>query len=318
MGKFIISLDFELHWGGVEKWDIGKKESYFLETRKIIPELLSIFKENDIRATWATVGFLFAKNKSQLLDFSPTLRPTYEQQELSYYSFINNIGDNEESAPCHFAPSLIKKIIDTPGQELASHTFAHYYCNEIGQTVDQFDADLKAAQAISLANFGTSLKSLVFPRNQFNSAYLNVAKKNGIKVIRTNPNVWFWNKDYGKLTPVFRALDTLVPISKSVSFNNPKDIDGIIHLPASRFYRPYKESERTIQKLKLNRIKSEMTYAAKRNLNYHLWWHPHNFGDYPKQNITQLLEIIAHFKMLKTKYNFTSNNMIDFAIEERL
>ena len=27
MGKFIISLDFELHWGGVEKWDVDKKET---------------------------------------------------------------------------------------------------------------------------------------------------------------------------------------------------------------------------------------------------------------------------------------------------
>lgn len=314
-GRFIISLDFELHWGGVEKWNLEEKRLYFLETRNVIPELLEIFARNNIRATWATVGFLFARDKQQLLEFVPSTLPSYKQKELSSYSIVESIGENEKAAPFHFAPSLIQQVIETPGQELASHTFSHYYCNEPGQTVAQFDADLKAAQTISQKNFGVSLKSLVFPRNQFNSAYLDVAKKNGIKVIRTNPDVWFWNKNHGKLAPVFRAIDTLAPISKSVCFDKAEEIDGLVHLAASRFYRPYKESEKKIQRHKLNRIKNEMSYAARENKNYHLWWHPHNFGDYPENNKAQLLEIIEHFKILKDKYNFTSSNMFDFATE---
>ncbi len=271
-GKFIISLDFELHWGGVEKWDLQKKKEYFLDTIKFIPELLEIFKENSVRATWATVGFLFAKDKKQLLDFSPKLTPSYQRKELSYYNIFDSLGDNEVVDPFHFAPSLIQQILSTPGQELASHTFAHYYCNESGQTLEQFDADLKAAQAIAKQNFNTTLMSLVFPRNQFNKSYLDVAKKHGIKVVRSNPHVWFWSRDYGKITPLFRALDTLMPISKSLCFNEPIELDGLMHLPASRFFRPYKKSEEKIQKLKIKRIKSEMSYAAQSNKNYHLWW----------------------------------------------
>jgi peptidoglycan/xylan/chitin deacetylase (PgdA/CDA1 family) len=170
-GKFIISLDFELHWGGAEKWNLEKKRKYFLDTAQFIPELLEIFKENCIRTTWATVGFLFARDKTQLLDFSPKLIPSYEQKELSYYSIFPTLGNNEEIDPFHFASSLIKSIINTPGQELASHTFSHYYCNEPGQTPEQFDADLKSAQAIAKENFGIILQSLVFPRNQLNKDY---------------------------------------------------------------------------------------------------------------------------------------------------
>lgn len=314
-GKLIISLDFELHWGGVENWNLSEKQEYFLDTIKFIPELLEIFKENSIRTTWATVGFLFAKDKKQLLDFSPILTPSYERKELSYYNIFDSLGDNEIVDPFHFAPSLIQQIVSTPGQELASHTFAHYYCNESGQTVEQFDADLKAAQAIAKQNFNITLKSLVFPRNQFNKSYLEVAKKNGIKVVRSNPNVWFWSRNYGKITPLFRALDTLMPISKSMCFNQPIDQDGLMHLPASRFFRTYKKSEERIQKLKLNRIKSEMTYAAKKNLNYHLWWHPHNFGNDVEKNKEQLIEIIKHFKELENSYNFSSANMGDFITE---
>lgn len=311
-GKFIISLDFELHWGGVEKWNLNKKRNYFLDTRKVIPDILDIFQSNTIRVTWATVGFLFAYNKKQLLDFSPKEKPSYKKEELSYYNLFSELGNDEKEDPFHYAPSLIQRIINTSGQELASHTFAHYYCNETGQTIKQFNADLKAAQTIAKKNFNMSLNSLVFPRNQFNEKYLAVAKNNGIKVVRSNPNVWFWNKDHGRMTPVFRAIDTLFPISKSLCFTTPIEKDGIIHLPASRFFRPYKKSEKVIQKLKLNRIKREMTYAAKRNLNYHLWWHPHNFGEDIQANKEQLIEIIQHFKKLEVKYNFTSVNMGDF------
>lgn len=314
-GKFIISLDFELHWGGVEKWNLNKKRDYFLNTRKIIPEFLAVFDENNIRSTWASVGFLFAINKNQLLKFSPKLIPSYIDEELNYYDLFPKIGDNEKDDPFHYGHSLIQKILDTPGQELASHTFTHYYCNEPGQTLEQFDADLKAAQAIAIENFGVSLKSLVFPRNQFNRSYLKVAKINGIKVVRSNPDVWFWNKNYGKLTPLFRAIDTLIPISKSLCFRECVKDEQIIQLPASRFYRPYFKKEKIFQKIKLNRIKREMTYAAKNKLNYHLWWHPHNFGNEVENNMIQLREIIEHFKKLENDYNFYSVNMSDFIKE---
>lgn len=312
-GKLIISLDFELHWGGAEKWDLEKKNSYFQETIKFIPELLKLFDENSIKATWATVGFLFARNKEQLISFSPEKKPTYNRIELSYYNLFSSLGVDEKSDPFHYAPTLIDLIVQTPGQELASHTFAHYYCNEQGQTVAQFDADLKAAQAIAQTNYGVTLKSLVLPRNQFNRSYLEVAHKNGIRVVRSNPDVWFWNNSFGKLTPLLRAMDTLFPISESLSFENIKEVNGVVLLPASRFFRSYKISERKIQQSKINRIKKEMTYAAKYNRNYHLWWHPHNMADDIENNKAQLIELIAHFKFLEEKYNFTSASMIDFA-----
>lgn len=311
-GNFIISLDFELHWGGAEKWDLSNKKDYFLQCRDSIPKVLELFEKNNIRATWATVGFLFAKDKKQLIEFLPNEKPTYLNKSLCYYDYFDQVGDNEYVDPFHFAYQLIKQIIATKGQELSTHTFSHYYCNEPGQTIQQFDADLNAAQSIAKENFGVNLQSLVFPRNQFNKDYTEVAKKYGIKVLRVNPDVWFWNKNYGKLTPFFRALDTLIPISKALSFKTSFVENGIVHLPASRFFRPFKESEKRIQNLKMTRIKNEMKYAAKNGENYHLWWHPHNFGDDVQNNLKQLEEIILYFNELKLKYNFKSANMLDF------
>lgn len=62
-GKLVISLDFELHWGGAEKWNLKEKEDYFKATRELIPDILKLFRDSSVHATWATVGFLFAKDK---------------------------------------------------------------------------------------------------------------------------------------------------------------------------------------------------------------------------------------------------------------
>jgi peptidoglycan/xylan/chitin deacetylase (PgdA/CDA1 family) len=169
-GNLIISLDFELHWGVVELWTVKDRKEYFDTTRKSIPLVLDLFKKNNIHATWATVGFLFAKDKEQIKQFCPEKRPSYINTKLNYYMLIDDdvIGTNEKEDPYHYANSIIKLIIETPNQELATHTFSHYYCNEEGQTVDQFDSDLKSAQSIAKVNFGIELKSLVFTRNQFN------------------------------------------------------------------------------------------------------------------------------------------------------
>ena len=63
--------------------------------------------------------------------------------------------------------------------------------------------------------------------------------------------------------------------------------------------------------LKLKRIKKEMTKAAKAKEFYHLWWHPHNFGDYPAENLRDLEELLVHFDILKNEYGYKSLNMCE-------
>jgi peptidoglycan/xylan/chitin deacetylase (PgdA/CDA1 family) len=312
-GKFIISLDFELHWGGAEIWDIKEKSEYFLTTRKSIPQVLSLFEKFKIHATWATVGFLFAKSKEELINYAPKVKPTYKKEALNYYRLIENneVGENEKDDPFHFAYSLIKLIANTPLQEIGSHTFSHYYCTEEGQTDDQFAADLQSAQDLAMKNLGVELKSLVFPRNQFNRKYIDVAYQKGFRVLRSNPDVWFW-KNTSKFMSLARALDTLLPISSTLTFEEKKnDFQSPLLLPASRFLRPYRTSEKIFQAIKLNRILAEMEYAAKNNRVYHLWWHPHNFGYSLEENILFLETILIHYNVLSKKFGFVSSSMIE-------
>ena len=55
-----------------------------------------------------------------------------------------------------------------------------------------------------------------------------------------------------------------------------------------------------------------MSFAAKHNLVYHLWWHPHNFGYNTAQNFEQLEKILIHYSKLREKYNMDSKTMNEF------
>lgn len=311
-GLFVISLDFELHWGGAEKWDLEERDQYFRNARKAVEQMLLLFSKYNVHVTWATVGLLFARDKHQALEFSPDVEPSYLNSARNYYSILKaGVGENESKDPFHFASSLINKILETPNQELASHTYSHYYCQEEGQTKEQFEEDLRAAQNIAKANFGVELKSLVFPKNQFNSEYLDPVRRQGFKVVRSNPDVWFWKKE-SKLSPLYRAFDTVGPISTTLTFNKrslTKYKDDLLLVPSSRFLRAYSESERIIHHLKKKRIFREMTYAAKNQRIYHLWWHPHNFGNDLAKNLEFLENILQHYVRLRKQYGFQSQTM---------
>jgi peptidoglycan/xylan/chitin deacetylase (PgdA/CDA1 family) len=314
---FTISLDFELHWGGFEKWPIENYRSYFLNTRKIIPEMLRLFQENEVHATWATVGMLFHGTKKSLLRSAPTRIPSYKIPELSAYYFIehNGIGDSEKDDPFHFAESLVGQIIETPHQELGSHTFAHYYCNERGQTLEQFRADLRAAQQ-SAACYERKLTSLVFPRNQFNEEYLRACYQEGFIAVRDNPRDWFWNIQSTQHESTWkrlnRGLDAYLPMGKknTYSLESLQYREGLpVCIPASRLLRPFQPKELFLNDVKISRIKEEMSRAAKNNEVYHLWWHPHNFGSYPKESMEGLKKVIGHFALCRERYGMRSLSM---------
>jgi peptidoglycan/xylan/chitin deacetylase (PgdA/CDA1 family) len=317
VGIFTISLDFELHWGGFEKWDLPLYKQYFLNTRKVIPQMLSLFEDHHVHVTWASVGMLFHESIGTLNSAIPDHKPSYQDQQLSAYRYIQNqgIGKDEQEDPFHYAASLVKDILKTPYQELGSHTFAHYYCNEAGQTVEQFRADLRAAQQ-SAALYGKKLRSLVFPRNQFNEDYLRVCYEEGFVTVRDNPRDWFWNirstQNESMLKRLNRGADAYIPIGKKNTYtlNTIEVRTGLpLCLPASRLLRPYRPSEYFLNTVKVNRIKNELERAAKRGEIYHLWWHPHNFGSFPEQSLDGLKEILKHFDHCRNRYAMESLTM---------
>jgi hypothetical protein len=187
-GALVISLDFELHWGVRDHVRPGSTRYESIPVgRDRVRELTREFVDRGIRATWATVGFLFASTRQELEAVSPTERPGYVRREFDPY--LEPVGADEDEDPSHLAGSLVRFLADSPGQEVASHTFSHFYCLEEGQTEAAFRADLAAAQAIA-TNQGLRLTSLVFPRNQWNPEYDAAVLDAGFTCVRPPQESW--------------------------------------------------------------------------------------------------------------------------------
>ena len=313
-GVFVLSLDFELHWG---VWDVATIAQYgqnILGVQRAIPLILAAFKQYEVKATFATVGFLFAKDKAALWQYLPTRKPNYTVPSFNVYNAeLNGVGNNEQDDPYHYGYTLLQQIVQA-GHEVGTHTFSHYYCLEDGQTAAEFDADLKAAVAIA-AKEGIVLRSIVFPRNQINPTYLPVLKANGITHYRGNPTGWIYRprKHYSEslLVRLCRGIDAYTSLFGHNGFALPIAKDGLVNVPGSRFLKPYQTRLPIVEKLKLRRILNEMTMAAKNKQLYHLWWHPHNFGANVNENMAGLEQILRHYKKLNEEYGFGCSTMGD-------
>jgi len=313
---FVTSLDLELHWGGTEKWPLDQNREYLLNARRVIPKLLQLFADYQIHATWATVGLLFHQDRETLLTHLPSSLPSYHNKRVSPYEYISSagIGRNEDEDPFHYGASLIQNILATPHQEVGSHTFSHYYCNEPGQTVGQFRDDLKAAQKAARL-FGIALRSLVFPRNQLNQEYLSVCWEEGFTVVRSNPKDWFWKigtHRESKWKRLNRGLDAYFPVGEKTSYSIA-ELGGLpntsLCLPASRLLRACSRKEFLLQKLKLMRIIREMKEAAEQGKIYHLWWHPASFANEMDQNLAALERILLAYQTFRERLNMQSKSM---------
>ena len=318
-GSFVISLDFELFWG---VRDLQTKAGYgvnILGVRQAIPAMLRLFADAGLHATWATVGLLFFGNRADLLAGLPTQRPAYTNGNLSNYVALPDLGLDEAADPYYYGQALLAQIGQVPGQEIASHTFSHYYCLEPGQTPADFRADLQAAVAAAERS-GYQVQSLVFPRNQHNAAYLGICQQLGFRSYRGNEAAWMYQKQSEAAQTPWQRAARLLDAYVSVSGPNTYPLAELartqpFNIPASRFLRPWSARLASLEKLRLRRILAAMTHAAQRGELFHLWWHPHNFGVNLPQNMAVLTQIAAHYQQLQARYGFRSQTMAEVAAE---
>lgn len=320
-GKLVVSLDLELMWGVRDLVTTATYGQHISGVHTALPEILRYFEIYKVKGTFAAVGFLFFQSKQELLGGLPMMNPQYNDCNLSPYgNYIDTmVGTSLEEDLYHFGAHLIEQIKNTPGQEVGTHTFSHYYCLEPGQNIEEFKHDLDAALATAQKR-GMQITSIIFPRNQVNESYLQVCENAGIITYRSNEESWIYRarnaKEETLLRRAFRLLDAYVNISGHHCYTNEYMNKGaMVNIPASRFLRPYSQKLNWLESLRIKRIKDSMTYAAKHNLTYHLWWHPHNFGINQAENFRFLAKILQHYLYLNEQYNFTSITMSELAKE---
>ena len=317
-GALVISLDFELHWGVRDH--TNRTDALYRrlpDARRAVAGMLEVFVPRNIRATWATVGLLFASNRAEVDAYIPRERPAYPRAELNPYG--EPIGVDEQHDPEHLAGSLVELIRSSGGQEVASHTFSHYYCLEPGQTEATFRADLAAAQAIALRR-GIELTSLVLPRNQWNPAYTEAVLDLGFRCIRGPQRSWSHRaRATGRQSTLHRGArlaDTYVGVAPppTTDWNDVVLPSGLCDVPASAFLRPYDPARKRLEPLRQARLRSGMRHAAKQGRIFHLWWHPHNFSQYQSENFAVLEQVLDEFDRLAATDGMQSLTMADVSM----
>ena len=321
-GALVISLDFELHWGIRDH--VTRDDALYRRlscARAAVTDMVELFVERDIRATWATVGFLFASTRDEVDACEPGERPTYSRSELDPY--VETIGIDEEHDPEHLAASLVELIQASNGQELASHTFSHYYCLDPGQDEKTFRADLSAAQAMAQLR-GAELTSLVLPRNQWNPAYERAVLDLGFNCIRGPQRSWGHRaRQPGRTSLLPRAArlaDSYLGVAPppTTAWNDVAHPSGLCNVPASAFLRPYNPARKRLEPLRLARLRSGLRHAAHHGGIFHLWWHPHNFSQHETENFAMLGQILDEYDRLAASHGMRSLTMADVVAEVSL
>jgi hypothetical protein len=316
-GGFVISLDFELHWGVRDHRTVDQYRENLLGVRKAVPAMLDLFARYGLHATWATVGFLFCETVDELKASIPSELPLYRESALDPYAALSEVGRNEDEDPFHFAPSLIRKILACPGQEIGTHTLSHFYALAPGPSLDSFRADLRCANSLA-ARYGIELKSIVFPRNQISRQHLRVCAEEGLIAYRSTEADPLIEKSIEKRNSIsgraLRLADSYFPLSGNGSVTPRLDPDcPIVSVSGSRFLRPWSPALQAFDNLRIRRICTSMNEAARSGAIFHLWWHPHNFGAHLDQNMAFLTRIVEHYAHLNRTTGWPSLSMVEVA-----
>jgi hypothetical protein len=112
-GHFVISLDYEIHWGVFDKKSVQDYHENLSSVNFVIDRLLELSNRYDVKLTFSTVGLLFAENKEDLILHSPRQKPSYSNTKFNPYNLISDIGNSERDDPFHYALSGIQKIKNT-------------------------------------------------------------------------------------------------------------------------------------------------------------------------------------------------------------
>lgn len=227
-GTFVVSLDFELYWGMFDKVTLKQYGENIRGVHTALPRILTLFETYGIHATWATVGMLMCEDQDELTSLLPheSLRPVYNDMRVSAYEYLSQNKTLESHY--YFGKHLVEKITKTPHQELASHTFSHYYTIDGAKNSSAvFRADCEAFTKAA-KRFGTKITSIVFPRNQVTAEALEVCTQQGFTAYRGTPDHFLYTgKAEAKQTNLvlrsLRFLDTYLNLSGHHTYKRPQD-----------------------------------------------------------------------------------------------
>jgi hypothetical protein len=294
--KIIISQDFEMMWGVHHLYQekINKYMKLYLNIPKIVENTLRLLKERNLFSTWAVVGAMLMNNWDE-----------YEENNYSYsydnkiLNFNQNYKKIDKNGNLFFSLNLIKKIANTKGQELGSHSFNHLFFKMPGITKKNFIQDTDLVLKHFKEKLNIKPLSYVFPKNE--SIYIDYLKKKGFIKIRETMKEHYYNYAIGSKLDLFTK-----PLRVYDNFNFFKN--GSLNTRHNYFFLRFNLSN-FFWNMQFNLIKKRILSDDKRP--FHIWWHPRDLVFNVNNNLTRLTYLMDFFKFLIDKKKFLSCNILN-------
>jgi hypothetical protein len=170
-----------------------------------------------------------------------------------------------------------------------------------------------------MREYGREPVSIVFPRNQLRPDFYPALRDCGVTIYRGMEPHWMYHctslADY--LRPykrLGRLLDRYVPISayNLAAWRDLVRPDGLVNLPSTRFLQP-KTAWPGFEKRRLRWMQGAIAGAAKWKRIVHFWWHPHDFGAMPDENLAILRALLETAARCRESHGLRSITMSEAA-----
>lgn len=283
MGTVVISLDAELAWGFHDL--AGHASARVDKARADWLELLDLFDEFKIPATWAVVGHL-------LLD---ECDGTHADLESSDGWFARDPGGTADESSDWFAPDLIEAIRDAKmNHEIGCHGFSHVEFGDRATTREIAAAELRESRRVASGR-DIDLKSFVFPRN--NVGHREQLEEYNFTCYRGNtPARWY---DGTPIRPIGKAISMAAGRSPPPIVQPEVDEYGLVNVPASLYLFTFEGlPKRIIEQATgdpiVRQAKLGIDGAVESDKVFHAWLHPNNLSK--KEDVDRIRKILEYIQ----------------------
>jgi len=314
-GKFVISIDFELGWGGVFNETIFNNNlELYKETRKAIDKIIELFEKYQISATWAFVGHLMLESctKENNIKHPEIIRPNYSWFDKDW--FHDDPCGREEENSIWYADDVLKKVMSCKvDQEVASHSFSHIIFGEEGCSKDCAESDIRRSVEVA-EYYNIDLSSFVFPCHS--EGHKDILKKYGFNIYRSRGVKWHSKIRSNKLKRTALIIDKIFAIKPSTG-SLEKDKYGLYYIPGNMCYYRYDgwKNKLTYKSAVKQAIKG-IDSAIKRVEIFHFWFHPFEIAKNLSSSLNDLNEILSYAKTKIDEGLLLNKTMKQLAEEE--
>jgi peptidoglycan/xylan/chitin deacetylase (PgdA/CDA1 family) len=307
-GRFLVSFDLELGWGA--RGPLSKEKLRLVRgARELLPRLLELVREREIRVTWATTLALGHK------DFDEARTFVLEREgPVALEQLFPRPEELRRWPEAYFFPEFVRELhagSHPEGRdELGCHTYCHPLWSERPGHQPDLGREFRLSRALA-SQLGCSLETVVFPENRYSRGALEAARAAGLLGFRRDDFVSGLKRRGPLRVLAGRALrlgDAFgwVP---GLRQNGRAMEGGLVAVAGQRFLRL--DDPPWLRRAHIARVGRELQKALESGATYHVWSHPENFARAPKHALQAFASLLDQAVELRERGAAVSMTMAE-------